>query len=115
MGRRPASGRGALTTLAELEPNPVMRQRYTAQALAASRVATAQIRNADTLGGNLRQDSRRPYYRGPWRCYPWHRLRRAPRHQHHRAQTSRCTRPRATRASKSPYTALGAEENERLI
>lgn len=60
---------GALTTLAELERDPVIRQRYTALALAASRVATPQIRNAGTLGGNLLQDGRCPYYRGPWRCY----------------------------------------------
>ena len=36
---------------------------------AASRVATPQIRNVGTLGGNLLQDSRCPYYRGPWYCY----------------------------------------------
>jgi xanthine dehydrogenase YagS FAD-binding subunit len=36
---------------------------------AAPRVATPQIRNAGTIGGNLLQDSRCPYYRGPWYCY----------------------------------------------
>jgi xanthine dehydrogenase YagS FAD-binding subunit len=37
--------------------------------MAASRVATPQIRNVGTLGGNLLQDSRCSYYRGPWYCY----------------------------------------------
>jgi len=32
-------------------------------------VATPQIRNVGTIGGNLLQDSRCPYYRGPWYCY----------------------------------------------
>jgi len=36
---------------------------------AAVRVATPQIRNMGTLGGNILQDSRCPYYRGPWHCY----------------------------------------------
>ena len=36
---------------------------------AAARVATPQIRNMGTLGGNILQDSRCPYYRGPWHCY----------------------------------------------
>ena len=71
-GRTDANGilrLGALTTLAELERDATIRQRYSALALAASRVATPQIRNAGTLGGNLLQDGRCPYYRGPWRCY----------------------------------------------
>jgi len=40
-----------------------------ALAEAAMRVATPQIRNAGTIGGNLLQDGRCPYYRGPWHCY----------------------------------------------
>jgi xanthine dehydrogenase YagS FAD-binding subunit len=36
---------------------------------AAARVATPQIRNVGTLGGNILQDSRCPYYRGNWHCY----------------------------------------------
>jgi xanthine dehydrogenase YagS FAD-binding subunit len=35
----------------------------------ATAVATPQIRNVGTVGGNLLQDSRCPYYRGPWHCY----------------------------------------------
>lgn len=62
------SGReiGALATLAR-----VVREQPLPAALrhAAARVATPQIRNVGTLGGNLLQDSRCPYYRGPWHCY----------------------------------------------
>src|SRR5262245_5192572 len=36
---------------------------------AAAVVATPQIRNVGTIGGNVLQDSRCPYYRGPWHCY----------------------------------------------
>ena len=60
---------GALATLGELERHPEVRRLCPALGLAASRVATPQIRNVGTLGGNLLQDSRCPYYRGPWYCY----------------------------------------------
>jgi xanthine dehydrogenase YagS FAD-binding subunit len=60
---------GALATLGALERNMVLRRLCRALSLAASRVATPQIRNVGTLGGNLLQDSRCPYYRGPWYCY----------------------------------------------
>lgn len=60
---------GALTTLTALERDASIRERYRALSQAASRVATPQIRNLGTLGGNLLQDGRCPYYRGPWRCY----------------------------------------------
>lgn len=60
---------GALTTLGELERHAELRRLCPALGMAASRVATPQIRNVGTLGGNLLQDSRCPYYRGPWHCY----------------------------------------------
>jgi xanthine dehydrogenase YagS FAD-binding subunit len=60
---------GALATLGELERNGDLRRACPALGLAASRVATPQIRNVGTLGGNLLQDSRCAYYRGPWYCY----------------------------------------------
>jgi xanthine dehydrogenase YagS FAD-binding subunit len=60
---------GALTTLGELERHADLRRLCAALGLAASRVATPQIRNVGTIGGNLLQDSRCPYYRGPWYCY----------------------------------------------
>jgi xanthine dehydrogenase YagS FAD-binding subunit len=60
---------GALTTLTEVENNPLVRERYGLLATAAGRVASPQIRNAGTLGGNLCQDTRCWYYRGGVDCY----------------------------------------------
>ena len=60
---------GALTTLRELSEDETVRRFLPALATAASRVATPQIRNVGTLGGNLLQENRCPYYRGPWHCY----------------------------------------------
>ncbi len=54
---------GALTTLTEIEAHPLIRQRYTALAEAAGSVATPQIRNIGTIGGNLCQRPRCWYYR----------------------------------------------------
>jgi xanthine dehydrogenase YagS FAD-binding subunit len=60
---------GALATLGELEQSVELKRVCPGLVRAASRVATPQIRNVGTLGGNLLQDSRCPYYRGPWHCY----------------------------------------------
>lgn len=54
---------GALATLAEIETHPIIRQRFTALAEAAHSVATPQIRNVGTIGGNLCQRPRCWYYR----------------------------------------------------
>ena len=60
---------GALTTLTEVERSEVIRTRYGVLSLAASRVASAQIRNTGTLGGNVCQDARCWYYRYGVNCY----------------------------------------------
>jgi xanthine dehydrogenase YagS FAD-binding subunit len=60
---------GALTTIGDLERHIELSRLCPALTQAASRVATPQIRNVGTIGGNLLQDSRCPYYRGPWYCY----------------------------------------------
>jgi xanthine dehydrogenase YagS FAD-binding subunit len=60
---------GALTTLAEIESSPVVRAKYGLLAAAAAKVATPQIRNNGTLGGNLSQDTRCGYYRYGVTCY----------------------------------------------
>ena len=49
--------------LTEIESSPVVRAKYALLAAAAGRVASPQIRNAGTLGGNLCQDTRCWYYR----------------------------------------------------
>src|SRR5205085_7333431 len=54
---------GPLTTLAELDAHPVVRQQFTALADAAGQAATPQIRNVATLGGNLLQRPRCWYFR----------------------------------------------------
>lgn len=60
---------GALTTLAEVESSPLVREKYSLLSTAAGRVASPQIRNAGTLGGNLCQDTRCWYYRYGVSCY----------------------------------------------
>jgi len=60
---------GALTTLTELELNGIVRNKYSLLASSAGRVASPQIRNAGTVGGNLCQDTRCWYYRGGVDCY----------------------------------------------
>jgi xanthine dehydrogenase YagS FAD-binding subunit len=60
---------GAMTTLSDVVSSPLIRERYSLLADAASHVATPQIRNAGTLGGNLCQDTRCWYYRSGWPCY----------------------------------------------
>ena len=60
---------GALTKLAEIERSPLIRAKYSLLATAAGRVASPQIRNSGTLGGNLCQDTRCWYYRYGVSCY----------------------------------------------
>lgn len=60
---------GALTTLTEIERHPVIRSKFRVLAEAASRVASPQIRNSGTLGGNVSQDARCWYYRSGLNCY----------------------------------------------
>jgi len=60
---------GAVTTLTEIAKNPIIRERYGVLAQAAGVVASPQIRNVGTLGGNLNQDARCWYYRRGLDCY----------------------------------------------
>jgi xanthine dehydrogenase YagS FAD-binding subunit len=60
---------GALTTLTELERNPIVRAKYRLLSDAAAKVASPQIRNAGTIGGNVSQDARCWYYRSGLPCY----------------------------------------------
>src|SRR3974377_1145373 len=60
---------GALTTLTELAGNPVIKTKYRLLADAAAKVASPQIRNQGTLGGNASQDARCLYYRYGLPCY----------------------------------------------
>ena len=60
---------GALTKLVEIENSALLREKYSLLSTAAGRVASPQIRNAGTLGGNLCQDTRCWYYRYGVSCY----------------------------------------------
>lgn len=60
---------GALTTLTQIEEHGLVRERFGLLASAAGRVASPQIRNVGTLGGNLCQDTRCWYYRAGVDCY----------------------------------------------
>jgi xanthine dehydrogenase YagS FAD-binding subunit len=57
---------GALVTLSRVANAPEVRQRYAALAGAAGHVATPQVRNAATVGGNLLQRPRCWYFRNAY-------------------------------------------------
>lgn len=59
---------GALATIAEIAADQQIRRLYPVLAQAAAAVATPQIRNQGTLGGNLCQKSRCWYWRGDFPC-----------------------------------------------
>jgi len=60
---------GAMTTLTEVVQHPVIKAKYNLLAESAGLVASPQIRNQGTLGGNVSQDARCWYYRAGWPCY----------------------------------------------
>jgi xanthine dehydrogenase YagS FAD-binding subunit len=60
---------GALTTLADVASSPLIRGKFKVLADAAGRVASPQIRNASSIGGNVSQDARCWYYRSGLPCY----------------------------------------------
>src|SRR5206468_9768999 len=60
---------GAMTPLTEVVKHPVVREKFSILMQAAELVASPQIRNQGTLGGNVSQDTRCWYYRGGWNCY----------------------------------------------
>ena len=60
---------GAMTPLTEVVRHPLVRERFGLLMQAAELVASPQIRNQGTIGGNVSQDTRCWYYRGGWNCY----------------------------------------------
>ena len=60
---------GATTTLTEVVNHPVVKDKFGLLMEAAELVASPQIRNQGTLGGNVSQDTRCWYYRSGWSCY----------------------------------------------
>jgi xanthine dehydrogenase YagS FAD-binding subunit len=59
---------GALTTIAEVARHPLVQSKYRALSMAAAEVASPQLRNQGTIGGNLCQKPRCWYYRGEFHC-----------------------------------------------
>jgi xanthine dehydrogenase YagS FAD-binding subunit len=60
---------GAATTLTEVANHADVKRNYRLLSQAAGLVASPQIRNQGTLGGNVSQDTRCWYYRSGWTCY----------------------------------------------
>ena len=60
---------GAATTLTDVASSALVKENYKLLAQAAALVASPQIRNQGTLGGNISQDTRCWYYRSGWTCY----------------------------------------------
>jgi len=72
VGVRDANGGveiGAMTPLTQVVRDPLVRERFGLLTEAAELVASPQIRNQGTIGGNVSQDTRCWYYRGGWNCY----------------------------------------------
>lgn len=59
---------GALTTVAEIARSPIIKTKYFSLSQAAAEVASPQLRNQGTIGGNLCQKPRCWYYRGEFNC-----------------------------------------------
>ena len=60
---------GAATTLTDVANDAAVKETYRLLSQAAALVASPQIRNQGTLGGNVSQDTRCWYYRSGWTCY----------------------------------------------
>ncbi len=59
---------GALTTVTDLAEDPLIRKKYKVLSEAAASVASPQLRNQGTIGGNICQKPRCWYYRGEFHC-----------------------------------------------
>ena len=60
---------GALTSLTEIVNNATIKAKFSLLSNATGKVASPQIRNTGTIGGNVSQDARCWYYRGGLPCY----------------------------------------------
>src|SRR5687768_766666 len=63
---------GALATLNQIGEHPLVREHAAVLGTACLKAASAQIRNRATIGGNVLQKTRCPYFRAeqplPWGC-----------------------------------------------
>jgi len=100
---------GAATTLAEIADDAIVRARLPALARAASLVASPQIRNAATLGGNVCLDTRCAYFDQSvfWRDALGHCLRTSGDTCHVVASGRRCVAA-SSADTPAPLLAYGA-------
>lgn len=59
---------GALTTISEIIENKLIANKFSVLLMAASEIASPQLRNIGTVGGNLCQRPRCAYFRGEFNC-----------------------------------------------
>jgi xanthine dehydrogenase YagS FAD-binding subunit len=59
---------GALVTISEIAEHPLINEKYSVLAQAAKKVASPQLRNVGTIGGNICQRPRCWYFRGEFHC-----------------------------------------------
>jgi xanthine dehydrogenase YagS FAD-binding subunit len=59
---------GALVTINEIAGHPLINEKYSVLAQAAKEVASPQLRNVGTIGGNICQRPRCWYFRGDFHC-----------------------------------------------
>ncbi|MBM9603765.1 FAD binding domain-containing protein [Desulfopila inferna] len=59
---------GALTTITEISENSMVKKNFPGLSQGAAEVASPQLRNQGTIGGNLCQKPRCWYYRGEFHC-----------------------------------------------
>jgi len=59
---------GALVTITEIAEHPLINEKYQVLARAAREVASPQLRNVGTIGGNICQHPRCWYFRGEFNC-----------------------------------------------
>lgn len=59
---------GALTKLSEIENSSIVKEKFTALYEAVTEIATPQLRNVGTIGGNICQRPRCFYFRGDYDC-----------------------------------------------
>ncbi len=59
---------GGLVTITDIAENPLIAEKYTVLSEAANKIASPQLRNVGTLGGNLNQRPRCWYFRKDFDC-----------------------------------------------
>ena len=102
-----------MTTLTEVVQHPVVREKFGILMEAAELVASPQIRNQGTLGGNVSQDTRCWYYRARLVVLPRGRQHLLRRHADGHQPRARDPRRRPLRGGESVGHRAGADRARR--